>query len=280
MYFWVIVCVIVILCLAGFATIGVIRLRRKRLEKSLKLEITNQGNVDCRFQLRAEDQTGGLSFQFMQNGARLSEWAEDNGAGQEPVSTNHPSQASASALKGQPSPVTQKAQGALNVGSIFSSLLTSVGSLLPGSAGSKVMRTGTQIAQTESKAIRVQQVAGQASTLKTRVSPASTPVVARSQPAVVGPTVSWSETSAIEPGKMTVVDLKIHSGWIKQDEARPFQVKSRATGQELSPLVEDGIVQIQGGFWSHHLYPKLLIAGITIAALALVAWLASIGVLM
>ena len=285
MYFWVIICVIFILSVAGFAMVEVSKLRRRRLEKNLKLEITNLGNVECRFQLRAEEVTGGLSFQFLQNGAKLSEWNEGSAAAaptNQPASPSVPRQGTPAARQ-QPSSISQKAQGAMNTGSIFSSLLRSVGSLLPGSAGSQAMRTGTKIAQTESKAVRVQQVAGQASSIKTQVQPASNRAAQATQTQLETskPRISWSETAVIEPGKRTIIDLKVQSKWIKQNEARHFRIKSRSSDKEQSPLVvADGFVQIQGGFWSHHLYPMLAISGISILALGLVAWLASIGVLM
>ncbi len=77
-----------------------------------------------------------------------------------------------------------------------------------------------------------------------------------------------------------MVDLLIRSTYIKQNEARPFQVKSRPNEKKHTPqVVENSMVMIQGGFWSHKVYPKLAITCITILALALVAWLAHIGVL-
>jgi hypothetical protein len=288
---WVIILVIFILCLAGLGYIEAEKYRKKRLEKKLKLEINNLGNIDCRFQLRAEDASGGLSFQFSQNGVRLSEWSEDmamdsggNLPESRPVQVSSNGQVSTSSQAQQPKPVTKKARSALETGSVFGNLLVSIGSLLPGRTGSKVMHTGTQIYQTESKVSRVQQVAGDAASLKTGAKPAQvtpTSQAAPSQPAVrvqTGP--SWAETPVIQPGKTIMVDLLVCSGWIKKNEARSFQVKSRPTGKDNAPqVVEDGMVMIQGGFWSHRIYPKLSLAALAVLAMALVIWLNYVGIL-
>lgn len=245
--FWVIVCVIAILCLTGLAIFEVDKLRWKRLEKKLKLEIANLGNTDCRFQLRAEDASGGLSFQYLHNGVRLSEWFEDQGI-KSSINTGEglPAQvyASAPALSAKPaskpSSAVKGAQTAIKSSGVFASLLVAIGTLLPGSSGSKLMQTGTQITRTGTKATRIEQVAGQAASLKqdTQASvPTPTPVQApiAAQPVIIHSGPAWAETPVIQPGKTSLIDLVIRSGWIKQNEARPFQIKSRATEKIFLP---------------------------------------------
>ena len=79
-WFWF--SVISILILAVLAFFWAARIRKQRLEQKLRLEITNQGNVESHFQLRVEELTGQLEFRYTCAGSRLPEVFEMDPAGQ------------------------------------------------------------------------------------------------------------------------------------------------------------------------------------------------------
>ena len=66
---WVVAIVIVV---AIVAAIAIARWQRKSHHKNLRLELTNRGNVQGRYELKAEDPDGALEFQFSLAGGGLT----------------------------------------------------------------------------------------------------------------------------------------------------------------------------------------------------------------
>jgi hypothetical protein len=103
----------------------------------------------------------------------------------------------------------------------------------------------------------------------------------------------WVQTPVVLPGESLSIDLAIKatgstrpprsSGEARrggQGQDRPFQVFSRSVEQEQGPaVVEEGVVQIRGGFWTHPFLPYAVILVSALALLAFAFWLASGGVL-
>jgi hypothetical protein len=269
MVFWL--SVILILAFTALALVWAVSTRRRRLEKKLKLEISNQGNTESRFQLQAEDLTGGLDFRFLQEGSRLPEVILGN---QAPAPTAQPVE------RYQPQPQPESAapggaERAMGFTGAIASLLVSVGSILPGSVGSSIMRTGTQISRQQAQASRIQQVSSQAAAFGKTGGGTTAQSVPRQAPISTAVMNAWAETPVIQPGGTLMIDLVIHSHWVPADTSRPFLLKSRCTACEHAPLVaEDGAVQVKGGFWSHRVYPVLLILALGLGSLLAAFWLA------
>jgi hypothetical protein len=277
--FWFWLSVISILILTGLAIFWAVRLRKRRLERKLRLEITNDGNVQSHFQLRAEELGGQLEFRFTQGGIRLPEVLELNPAAPAvglPVGRPTPPGPAGSGLTS-----AQKAQKTMSLSYAVASLLTSIGAILPRSLGAPLIQAGSQLNRGQAQASRIQQVSSQAATLTSPTRGGSQLASAPSQPQPGGGQalgLAWVETPAVEPGQMLIVDLLVRSAWLAGDIIRSFQIKSRATeGGQGRMMVEDGQVEIRGGFWSHRFYPMLLILALAIAAILLAVWLARIN---
>jgi hypothetical protein len=275
-WFWF--SVISILILAVLAFLWAARIRKQRLEQKLRLEITNQGNVESHFQLRVEELTGQLEFRFTCAGSRLPEVFEIDPAGQ--VAGRQPLTAQP-ATTGSGVKASQKAQNAMNLSFTVASILTSLGSILPRSLGTHFSQAGSQLYQGQAQATRVQQVSSQAASLApgTRNNPAeAAPISPNSSVSAPVHGFTWVETPAIIPGRIMIVDLMVRSAWLAGDTIRSFQVKSRSTeGGPAKAIVEDGQVLIRGGFWAHRVYPSLLILAAAILAFLLAIWVARLN---
>jgi hypothetical protein len=173
------------------------------------------------------------------------------------------------------------AQRAITFGGSLGSLLVAVGSILPSSAGAPIANAGRQLIQGQMKANRVQQVSQQATELGGSVrKPADASVNPASDELPQRTGVPWAETPAVLPGESLRVELLIQAVQATEVVTRPFILKSRsAESQPGSVLVENGMVRIRGGFWSHQVYPPVCILLAALVLLGVVIWLSSIGVL-
>jgi hypothetical protein len=272
-WFWF--SVIVILILAFLAFYGAVRLRRRRFEHRLRLEITNQGNVESHYQLQAEEWSGQLQFRFTSGGNRLPEVIDSTAARAGSISAQ-PARANGSESE---SSLSGKAQKGMNLSYAMASLLTSLGTILPGSLGTRFYQAGSRMYSGSAQASRVQQVSSQATGLAASAKsspPPGTSVPAQPQTAIQ-PEYShfWVETPPIQPGQMLAIDLLVRSAWTAQNAACPFKVISRSMESAQALVeVEEGQVNIRGGFWSHRVYPHLLILALTILAIFLAIWIA------
>jgi hypothetical protein len=278
--FWFWFSVIIILILTGLAIFWAVRSRRLRLERKLRLEIVNQGNVESHFQLRVEELSGGLEFRFTHGGNRLPEviepFSQAPAAGQQ-VST--PAQTAQAGTRGTGMNVSRQAQKTMGLSYTLAGLLTSVGGILPSSLGSHLIQAGNKLYSGQAQVSRVQQVGSQASALAPGTRSSAAPAAAATpQPQAVTETVQgipWVETPAVQPGHTLGIDLLVRSAWVAADVMRSFQIKSRSTEDAQARMIlEDGRVEIRGGFWSRRFLPHLLILTVAILALLLTIWIA------
>jgi hypothetical protein len=277
---------IAVVVITGVLLIIVARERRKHLRKRVRLEIANQGNVQSRYQLRAEDPDGDLEFQFTLDGDQLPEQIVFGASGQR-------AEAPASAVvgmpisaKGTPQPVKQsggaqeKVKKASAAGGVVAEMLTSLGSILPSSLGAPLMRMSSQLRRGQAQASRAQQVSARVGSPQV-----GSPTAAAQRPAeAVQPTASahpagsytWVETPLVPPGGRLNLDLIVKSAPPRDDQLRSFRVVSRSLEQRDAPqVVEEGSLPIKGGFWVQRLLPELAILTISLVILIVVFWLAS-----
>ena len=128
--------------------LGSLRTQRQVQEKVCGVEVQNQGNVRSRYELRAEDPSGNLKFEFMLNDTDLAQRVG------EPVEARTAAAAAPANTVGaptekQPNPTVakvkdtwqkanaleNKAVATVNTGSVISNWIVTVSYLLPGSLG-------------------------------------------------------------------------------------------------------------------------------------------------
>jgi hypothetical protein len=294
--------VVVTVVAAVVAAVLVARLRKKRLQKRFRLEVANQGNVRSRYQLRAEDPEKALSFRFVVGGNSLPQLDLPDSAAKV---THAGIPASAEALPAGPPPSTKdvpakgggarkKADKALTAAGAIAELLSTIGMILPSSMGAPLFQKASQLRQGQIRARRVEQLPDRMTWLKPGAakqaqaqdvaapSPAAAqqPVVSSAGRVIQADGLRWVQTPFIQPGETLAVDLLIKAMTSGKSQHRLFQVFSSSVEQENAPLVvEEGSVQIGGGFWTRRVLPYLLIAAAAITILLLAFWLANIGVL-
>ena len=131
------VSVSIVLIATVLAILWTVSFRKRRLLSSLRIEIENQGNIDSRYQLRAEDSLGGLKFQFYQGGEPLPGVLKPDGAsgaGFSPV-TSAPARSSG---KGE------KVGNAIGFTGALANVMIGAGSLM-GSFGKPLVSAGNQL---------------------------------------------------------------------------------------------------------------------------------------
>jgi hypothetical protein len=300
---WVVAIVIVV---AIVAAIAIARWQRKSLHKNLRLELTNRGNVQGRYELKAEDPDGALEFQFSLAGGGLTvgtiaqETAVEVSEVAEAVQPERPS-----AKPGAPSAqqAQEKARQAVGCGSAIADLLGSLGMLLPRSIGAPLSQASSQLRRGSGRVDQVQRmpsrVKGQVSKVKRPAGSAlgsssasaerpKTSAPSRSAPAersrvsVVTQSAMqpWVQTPAVEPGGSLRLGLRIKPVKALGARLHSFAVLSRSVEQEDAAVItEEWSGQIRGvsGFRRYH--PYLLIVALAVLALMLAFWLASVGVL-
>jgi hypothetical protein len=297
---------VAVFILTILALVVVSGLRRRRLEQRIRLEITNQGNVQSRYGLRAEDPEGALRFQFSLDGRSLPLQAtlEADEASQREAtrragsgSAQGPSQQPAQE-RGPAAGVVQAADGAMGAGAGFAGLLGTLGILLPGSVGAPLLRLSARMRTQQVAVSRIRYAPAQAARVKRFVPWRLRRMgsAARTRQAAHGVQVDatpWVLTPSVLPGETLGIDLRIRaagsarsrhaSGGARQggnSQDRPFRVISRSVEQEGgAAVVEEGTVQVLGGFWAHPFWPYVLIVASALALVVLAYWLTSGGVL-
>lgn len=283
---------IAVVVITGVLLIIVARERRKHLRKRVRLEIANQGNVQSRYQLRAEDPDGDLEFQFTLDGDQLPEQIFFGASGQRAEAPASTAVGMPISAEGTPQPAKQsggaqeKVKKASAAGGVVAEMLTSLGSILPSSLGAPLMRMSSQLRRGQAQASRAQQVSARVGSLKPSGAPqVGSPAAAAQRPAeAVQPTASahpagsytWVETPLVPPGGRLNLDLIVKSAPPRDDQLRSFRVVSRSLEQRDAPqVVEEGSLPIKGGFWVQRLLPELAILTISLVILIVVFWLAS-----
>jgi hypothetical protein len=305
----VVVCILTILAL-----VVVSALRRRRLQQRVRLEITNGGNIQSCYALRAEDPEGALKFQFSLDGRSLPRQAAleaeeasrrkatgqagSRRAGTGP--TQDPSQQPAQG-GGPAGGIVQAADGALGAGAGLAGFLGTLGLLLPRSIGGPLLSLSARMRTQQVAVARVRYAPAQAARVKRFVpwrlrrmgSTGRSRQAGRASQARQDDATPWVQTPSVLPGETLSVSLRIRaagsarsrhaSGGAKQggkSQGRLYRVISRSVEQEEgAAVVAEGTVQVLGGFWAHPFLPYVLIVASAVALLALAYWLTSGGVL-
>ena len=243
------VSVIVVLIAIVLAILWVVSIRKRRLVSNLRVEIENQGNIDSRYQLLAEDPLGGLEFHFYRNGEPLQVLMKSNDKGIGSVAQN-----SAAVSPSRSSGDAGKVSNAIGFTGAVANVIIGFGSLLPASIGRPILQAGNQLFQSSSNASRAQTVSQQAAELGKGPRPTEypRPYQAGSENVVQTGGVAWAETPSVKPGEKILVDLRIQATYFKSDFTRTIQLKSCASeGARSQVITADGQVRVRGGFLSH-----------------------------
>ena len=198
-----------------------------------------------------------MEFEFSQDGSQLPELMIASGPGQPEPELEAQPRPALTPQTAQPEPGAVEKAATLSGG--ISGFLMTIAGFLPSRLRSPLIRASSQVYQGQVQGRRVQELSN---TLR---SPGGTPQQQPSgkmtlQDKFSSITERWAETPVIKPGDTLVVDLVVKSirsggrtGW-------PFQLLSRSMEGENSPVVvQEGIVHLPGGFWTHRVYPNLLI---------------------
>lgn len=264
---WFAAFIILITCL--ILMVGAAIVRSRLIRRKTKLKITNQGNVDSRYFLRAEAAGGSLDFRFSLNGRELPmQFIANPAARYQSTPLQYQPVVPESRKKSNNGNILNKG---ISSGSAFASLLTSIGTMLPRSIGEPFLKAGSKVYQGQMRAGYAQQVSSRASYFipqKDKKAGQQVPVQVQAEMETSIPGDRWYEVPTIRPGEHLDVDLTICS----KGEHQPnlvFQVFSRPAEAGCGPeVVEKGTVYFRGGFWSHKLWPQ-----ITILSIALVLFL-------
>jgi hypothetical protein len=296
---------IVIAACAAIAFVAI--LQRKKLSRTLQVEIRNLGNVTGGYELQAQDPHSppALRFQFTLNDTELAPApvGQSEIASVAPPPIVRPETASVAPSAPAPSGSgdgASKAEQAMESGGIIINILTLLGSILPRSLGAPLTQTASQMRRGQTTASRVKQIKGQTSRLapggKKGRGVASAPPSAPSpgatrespdreasrlsRPQGVGAErvdqreweEPWAQTPSVEPGEALTVDLTIRPAQSHRGQTYPFTVISRANGlpDRVQPNRAEvqGSVKFSGGSRFTQLLPYLAIVAIAILLLA------------
>lgn len=275
---WLLVIVIGVVML--MAMLAAAWLRQRHLQRKVRLEIVNQGNVRSRYQLRAADPASDLSFGFSLGGDPLPEQAvfdedlEGEVAEDTPVVSSAPETLSVPpSAPGAERGVQQSADQATRRASSLAGTLTALGTTLPRPLGAPLMRAASQLQRGQIRVSRAQQVPRRVASFR----PKSAAPAVRQAGAVAGPAESaqpvgsthrsvarvWAETPSLAPGEALILDLLIRSASTSKDQQYTFQVVSRSVeGKDVPWVVTESSVQIRGGFWARRFLPQIIIVAL------------------
>jgi hypothetical protein len=246
--------------------------RRKRIERRMRAEITNLGNVSTRFHLRVEDPGGSMQVVFFHNRKRLP-WIELEGAA--PASPALAFAAAGEASQYPAETAAQKAaQGAWMLSSA-SSLLTGLGSILPPQLARPFQQVGSRINRGQMKAGVAKSKLSRTKSYASRISSGrqSAPAAGVHEPSPV-----WAETPPLAPGETLTLSVLLRPEWSGQDQVCAFRLLSFSPDAAAPQVVvQESQVKVKGGFLSHALYPQLVALAVTAALLVVLFWMRSRG---
>ncbi len=280
---------IVLAAIALVATTGIVlwlftRNQRKNFRGSLKLELRNDGNVPGRYELKAEDPTGALRFQWLLQGAAL-------GAKQAPQITSAP-QLPPPQQTSAPKPASSGGGLAQGVGvlkgasGVISEVLINVGYMLPRSMGLPLINLGSQLRSGQYSAERAANLPNQVARMNplapknqvyasgsnqpawTRTTPQ--PATANTVTMGAAPLVAdvWAQTPSVPPGGALTLELQIeplHAGHFQQ---YGFKVIAKPLEQPELLASENGTVSIAGISTMQRLLPFVIFGGVALLAFA------------
>ena len=272
-----------IIILAGLAIVLVARLQQKGDSRTIQVELRNLGNVESRYDLKAEQPEGTLGFQFTLDGDELPQSSDDwTGAVGEP---SKPSPSASTSPAGARSGGSGMGEQAMESGGIVASMLSTLGMLLPRSLGAPLTRAASQMQRGRVAASRVGQLKGQSDRLKSRKQAATAaPAAAQPHSEEEQSELPWAQTPSVEPGGVLMVDLRIRparSSLRGSDQVYPFTVLSRAAelhdAGQVPMVTAETTVQFAETSWFLRLLPYSVILAIAFCLLALTFLLAGMG---
>lgn len=313
------VIVSVILAVALGALVILIRSRKTRYKKAFRLEISNQGNVSSRYELQAQDPTGTFEFAFALGGTSLEFRSVPTAtrimeaAPEESILVAAEPARGADAGPGRLAGAREVAGKAAGAGGALAGILSTVATLLPGSAGSSARRAGSQLRRGQTQAGRADRLAGQASRITPKKAPALPGVAAAQKgaaapvsPAVGGPPAQeemirvprvdhgasvraeqrpvappWALTPFVEPGETLMVDFMVNPIKSYQSQYHPITLLSRSVEQkEAAVMGEDANIHMVRPSWLRRFFPYLVVLSIMLMTVALyLAFLDNAGIL-
>jgi hypothetical protein len=277
---------IAIVVAAAAALWAVARVRKSRLQKRVRLEITNEGNVQSRYDLRAEDSQGALYFEFILDGDSLPVYGS--------VAAGKSAEAGESGRSAPPSPaakaggIQQRAGRAIQMSNAVAGFLSAAGAMLPRSVGTPLQQKASEIRRVEARASYVQQAPNRMAWLKSpasKIAPSPvpgrpSPVEQQPGPIAQGDGLVWAQTPSVQPGEILALDLLIRSILPARGQQYEYRAVSRSAEQASAPpVIKEGVVEIRGGFWARRYLPSLIVLAMATALLLLVFWLASTSLL-
>jgi hypothetical protein len=267
--------------------------QKSKIRQVYGLKIVNEGNERDGYELQVEDPFDALEFTLVLNGAKLPQKNVSTApasAAVEPATGAGPPSDSPVARERKIPARTKGGKGlVMGIASAIGGLLTGVGSLLPPSLRSPVVRIATKIRAGQSSVRRVEQMPKRVA----RATRVSRPV-SRSAPrqsargavvqdahyaeteafgALAG-TQTWARTPSLEPGSSLTVDLLIDpvDPYRPGISLYPFVVKSRSIQQSEGTLVvEEGEAQITGMTRIQRYGPILVAFALACTAISIMA---------
>ncbi len=256
----IVVAALAIIIAAAAALWMVARMVTRGKPRVFRLELSNQGNVSGRYELKAEEASGQVRFQFLANGAPLT-------AAMTARADDAAQQGSARQAPAAPSGVAAGVQKSGGFVSSVAEIILSIGYMLPSNIGGQAllsagqsMKEGTYAAD---RAVNVKSMVadlGQNSRSES-VSAASGSTSARA----AAPVDACAQTPVIDAGARLAVDLRVESLHPNQAGQYPFRVISRMLDVPEAPQsTENGTAAFAGVSLLQRAWP--IIAFVVIAA--------------
>jgi hypothetical protein len=249
--------------------------RRKRIERRIRAEVTNLGNVSSRFQLRVENPGEAMGVVFYHNRRRLS-WIAVEGTAPAAPALAYASAGEAPQYQ-QESTAQKAAQGA-GVLSSASSLLSGLGNILPRQLGRPFQQLGSRIYRGQMKVGVARSKVNRTMSYAPKVSSSGSPTSTSSAASAADTSLIWAETPPVEPGESLTLSILLRPAWSGQDQVCAFRLLSFSPDAPASQVVaQESQVKVKGGFLSHALYPQLVALAVTAALLVVLFWMRSRG---
>ena len=304
------------LILLGLVVAFVLWLRTLRSQrqvqiKTCQVELTNQGNARSRFEVRAEDPSNTLKFQFALHEASLATRI-DAGGRPAPAQPAARGAAPAPAAAAGPDKLNPKAavdkgvaagQRGLSVMENITAWLSNVSYLMPGTGGRKMRGGISQVRGVQYDAYEGLEMPGRVERVVKAAAPppvtgssgttlggyAAAPTAtmaagtAQAAPAQLtgAPTTlaqagaarpGWSVTPYIDPGQSLVVQLLVSPLRAPRTQHYAFRVLSRTAEDDTAqPVIEHGTVALKGVGLGRRVLATVLFL-LTVALLGLLAW--------
>jgi hypothetical protein len=277
------------------ALVLIARWQRNARRSTVKLFITNEGNLRGRFNLRAESAGSELSFRFALNGASLPATYTPAPASAMTAGVNPPAAAYASAAPEAPSSYTAPEVKGPPLASLVADLLMGVGYILPGSAGQSLMGAASRIRYGQAVTDRAGKVAGRVgavagSTAQTsqqigsamgggsaKPGPAAGPLATQGVAMPSGPVVTWWQTPFLEPGQALELGMVVTPTGSSGAKVASFKIVSRSAESDDAPAVaNEATIRIGGPSGLGRWIPYISVVFLAVVALALLATVRSL----